>query len=53
MWILNEERVEYSKGKSLDHDLELSLNRIGSIFKPIEEEALEDELLLLKHATTS
>jgi hypothetical protein len=33
--ILNEERVEYSKGKSLD--LELLLNRIGSIFKPIEE----------------
>ncbi len=41
--ILNEERVEYSKGKSLD--LELLLNRIRSIFKPIEEEALEDESL--------
>ena len=43
MRILNEERVEYSKGKSLD--LELSLNRIGSIFKPIEKEAQEDETL--------
>jgi hypothetical protein len=41
--ILNEERVEYSKGKSLD--LEMLLNRIGSIFKPIEEEAQEDESL--------
>jgi hypothetical protein len=43
MRILNEERVEYSKGKTLD--LELLLNRIGSIFKPIEEEAQEDEAL--------
>ena len=43
MRILNEERVEYSKGKSLD--LELLLNRIGNIFKPIEEQALEDETL--------
>jgi hypothetical protein len=51
MLILNEERVEYSKGKSLD--LELLLNRIGSIFKPIEEAAPEDALLLLKHTTTS
>ncbi len=41
--ILNEESVEHSKGKSLD--LELLLNRIRSIFKPIEEEALEDESL--------
>ena len=41
--ILDEKRVEYSKGKSLD--LELLLNRIGSIFKPIEEEAPEDESL--------
>ncbi len=45
MLILNEERVEYSKGKWLD--LELLLNRIGSIFKPIQvgEEAQEDESL--------
>jgi hypothetical protein len=45
MLTLNEERVEYSKGKSLD--LELLLNRIGSIFnlKPIEEETPEDESL--------
>jgi hypothetical protein len=41
--ILNEERVEYSKGKS--PDLEQLLNKIGSIFKPIEEEAPEDETL--------
>ena len=41
--ILNEKLVEYNKGKLLD--LELLLNRIGSIFKPIEEEALEDESL--------
>ena len=41
--ILNEERVEYSKGKSLD--LEMLLNRIGRILKHIEEEALEDESL--------
>ncbi len=40
---MNEERVEHSKGKSLD--LELLLNRIGSIFKPIEEEAPDDETL--------
>jgi hypothetical protein len=40
MRILN---VEYSKGKTLD--LELLLNRIGSIFKPIEVEAPEDETL--------
>jgi hypothetical protein len=43
MLILNEERVKYSKRKSLD--LELLLNRISSIFKPIEEEAPEDESL--------
>ncbi len=43
MLILNEERVEYSKRKSLD--LEMFLNRIRSIFKPIEEEAPEDESL--------
>ncbi len=43
MRILNEERVKYSKGKSLD--LELLLNRICSILKPIEEEAPEDESL--------
>jgi hypothetical protein len=41
--ILNEERVEYSKGKS--PDLEQLLNKIGSNFKPIEEEAPEDETL--------
>ncbi len=41
--ILNEERVEYSKGKS--PDLEQLWNKIGSIFKPIEEEAPEDETL--------
>jgi hypothetical protein len=41
--ILNEERVEYSKGKQ--PDLEQLLNKIGSIFKPIEEEAPEDENL--------
>ena len=43
IWILNEERVEYSKGQLLD--LVLLLNRICSIFKPIEEEAQEDESL--------
>ncbi len=42
--ILNEQRVEYSKGKSLDLEM-LSVNRIRSIFKPIEEEAPEDESL--------
>ena len=41
--ILDEERVEYSKGKS--PDLEQLLNKIGSIFKHIEEEAPEDETL--------
>jgi hypothetical protein len=41
--VLNEERVEFSKGKK--PDLELLLNRICSIFKPIEEEAQEDESL--------
>ena len=35
--------MEYSKGKS--PDLEQLLNKIGSIFKPIEEEAPEDETL--------
>ncbi len=47
MLLLNEERVEYSKGKLLD--LELLLNTksctICSIFKPIEKEAQEDESL--------
>ena len=43
MRMLNEELVEYSKGKTLN--FELLLNRIGSIFKPIEEEAQEDETL--------
>ena len=37
------ERVEYSKGKVLD--LELLLNRIGSVFKPIEDETPEEEFL--------
>ena len=43
MRILNDERVEYSKGKVLD--LELLLNRIGSVFKPIEDETPEEESL--------
>ena len=43
MRILNGERVKYSKGKVLD--LELLLNRIGSDFKPIEDETPEDESL--------
>ncbi len=41
--ILNEERVEYSKGKKLD--LELLLNSIGGIFKRVEEEAQDKESL--------
>ena len=41
--ILNDERVGYSKGKNLD--LEFLLNGICSIFKPIQEEALEDDSL--------
>ena len=41
--ILNDERLEYSKGKALD--LELLLNRIGGVFKPIEDETPEDESL--------
>ncbi len=41
--ILNDERVKYSKGKKLD--LEWLLNRIGSVSKPKEEEALEDDSL--------
>jgi len=41
--ILNEERVEYGKGKQ--PDLEQLLNKIGCIFKPIEEAAPEDENL--------
>ena len=46
MWILNDERVEtveYSKGKALD--LQLLLNRINSVFKPIEDETHEGESL--------
>ena len=43
MWILNDERVEYSKSKTLD--LELLLNRISRVFKPIEDEIPEDESL--------
>ena len=43
MRIMNEERVEYSKGKTLD--LELILNRISSIFKPIEAETPEEDSL--------
>jgi hypothetical protein len=38
--LLKEERVEYSNGMKLD--LEFLLNRIGSIFKPIEDEAQEE-----------
>ena len=41
MRILNDERVEYSKRKNLD--LELLLNRIGSVFTPNEEEAQDDD----------
>ncbi len=41
--VLNEEHMEYSKGKS--PDLEQLLNKIRSIFKHIEEEAPEDETL--------
>ncbi len=41
--ILSEEGVENSKGKKLD--LELLLNIIGSVSKPIEEETPEDESL--------
>ena len=43
MRILNDERVEYSKGKALE--LELLLNRIGSVFKPVEEETPDVESL--------
>ena len=43
MRILNDERVEYSKGKALE--LELLLNRIGSVFKPVEEETPDEESL--------
>ena len=43
MQILNDERVEYSKGKVLD--LELLLNRIGSVFKPVEDDTLDEESL--------
>ena len=43
MRILNDERVEYSKGKKLD--LESLLNRTGSVFKPIEDETPEVESL--------
>ena len=34
MLILNDERVEYSKGKVLD--LELMVSRIGSVFSPLK-----------------
>ena len=43
MRMLNDERVEYSKGKVLDR--ELLLNRIGSVFKPIEDGTPEEESL--------
>ena len=43
MRILNDERVEYSKGKVLE--LELLLNRIGSVFKPVEDDTPEDKSL--------
>ena len=45
MRILNDEHVWYSKGKKLDSDLELLLNRIGSVFKPNEEEPPEVDTL--------
>ncbi len=47
MRILNEERVivEYIKENLRSLDFELLLNRISSIFKPIQEEALENESL--------
>ena len=48
MLILNDKRVEYSKEKVLD--LELLLNRIGSVFKPIEDETPEDESLQAAHS---
>ena len=41
MRMLNDERVEYSKGKVLDR--ELLLNRIGSVFKPVEDDTPEEE----------
>ena len=43
MRILNDQRVEYSKVEVLD--LELLLNRIGSVFKPVEEETPDEESL--------
>ena len=43
MRILNDERVEYSKGKVLE--LELLLNRIGIVFKPVEDDTPEEESL--------
>ena len=43
MLILNDERVEYSKGKVLE--LELLLNRIGSVLKPVEDDTPEEESL--------
>jgi hypothetical protein len=43
MRILNDERVQYSKGKKLD--FELFLNRVGCVVKPDEKEALADNPL--------
>ena len=43
MRILNDECVEYSKWKVLD--LKVLLNRIGSVFKPIEDDTPEEESL--------
>ena len=43
MRILNDKRVEYSKGKVLE--LELLLNRIGIVFKPVEDDTPEEESL--------
>ena len=43
MRMLNDERVEYSKGKVLDR--ELLLKGIGSVFKPIEDGTPDEESL--------
>jgi hypothetical protein len=43
MRMLNDARVEYSKGKVLDR--ELLLKGIGSVFKPIEDGTPDEESL--------
>ena len=50
MLILNDERVEYSKGKALE--LELLLNRIGSVFKPVDDETPDEHCLDLAKVQT-